>query len=169
MFSRKCHQMSTMSVGRTISRVELHQLRLERAKRRNEPPVRTRGEEIFNAVSHGVGGALAVAGMVLLLLRSHTGLAVMASCFYGISMVVMMFASGLYHALPTGSRAKRVCRRFDYTSIYLLIGESTVGYFLAAFFIGVCSEICARCMAVNWLHSNASTTPSVYTSRVPFL
>lgn len=122
--------MSTMSVGRTISRVELHQLRLERAKRRNEPPVRTRGEEIFNSVSHGVGGALAVAGMVLLLLRSHTGLAVMASCFYGISMVVMMFASGLYHALPTGSRAKRVCRRFDYTSIYLLIGGTFAPIFL---------------------------------------
>ena len=32
--------MSTMSVGRTISRVELHQLRLERTKRRNEPVVR---------------------------------------------------------------------------------------------------------------------------------
>ena len=114
--------MSTMAVGRTMSRAEVHALRLARAKLRNEPPVRTVGEEIFNAVSHGAGGLLAVAGMVLLLLRSGTGLEIMASCFYGISMVIMMFASGLYHALPTGSKAKRIFRRFDYTSIYLLIG-----------------------------------------------
>ena len=33
-----------------------------------------------------------------------------------------MFSSGLYHALKNGSRAKRIGRRFDYTSIYLLIG-----------------------------------------------
>ena len=46
----------------------------------------------------------------------------MASCFYGISMVVMMLMSCVYHAMPAGSGAKRVCRRFDYSSIYLLIG-----------------------------------------------
>jgi len=111
-----------MSVGRNMSRVELRDLRLARAKLRNEPPARTVGEEIFNSVSHGAGGLLAVAGLVLLLLRSRTGLELMGSCFYGISMVIMMFSSGLYHALPSGSRAKRICRRFDYTSIYLLIG-----------------------------------------------
>ena len=37
----------------------------------------------------------------------------MASCFYGISMVVMMLMSCVYHAMPAGSGAKRVCRRFD--------------------------------------------------------
>ena len=62
------------------------------------------------------------AALGLLVVRSYTPLEMTASCFYGISMVVMMLMSGTYHALPTGSRAKRVCRRFDYTSIYLLIG-----------------------------------------------
>ena len=92
------------------------------ARERNEPPRLTLGEEIFNAVSHAVGAGLAVAAMVLLLLRSETKLEIMASCFYGISMVVMMLASSIYHAMPSGSGVKRVCRRFDYTSIYLLIG-----------------------------------------------
>ena len=46
----------------------------------------------------------------------------LASCVYGISMVLMMLMSCVYHAMPAGSRVKRVCRRFDYTSIYLLIG-----------------------------------------------
>lgn len=92
------------------------------ARRRNEPPVLTRGEELFNAASHGVGAALAAGATVLLLLRSHTGMEVLASCFYGVSMFLMMLMSCIYHAMPTGSKAKRVCRRFDYTSIYLLIG-----------------------------------------------
>ena len=39
----------------------------ERTRLKNEPPVLTLGEEIFNAVSHGLGTLLAVAGMVLLL------------------------------------------------------------------------------------------------------
>lgn len=96
--------------------------RQELARIKNEPPRLTLGEEVFNTVSHAAGAALAVAAMVLLLLQSETGYEVMASCFYGISMVVMMVASSVYHGMPTGSKVKRVCRRFDYTSIYLLIG-----------------------------------------------
>jgi hemolysin III len=114
--------MHSVPMRGTAGELTLRALERERVRLRNEPPARTLGEEIFNSVSHGVGGLLAVAGMVLLLLRSETGLEIMASCFYGISMIVMMGSSGLYHALKTGSAAKRICRRFDYTSIYLLIG-----------------------------------------------
>ncbi|WP_298034964.1 hemolysin III family protein [uncultured Dysosmobacter sp.] len=93
-----------------------------RVKKLNEPPRLTVGEEVFNASSHGFGTGLAVAGLVLLLQRSDTPLRLTASCFYGVSMVVMMLMSSVYHAMPSGSRAKRLWRRFDYTSIYLLIG-----------------------------------------------
>lgn len=96
--------------------------RRELARIKNEPPRLTLGEEVFNTVSHALGAGLAVAAMVLLLLRSKTSFEIMASCFYGISMVVMMLASSIYHGMPSGSKVKRVCRRFDYTSIYLLIG-----------------------------------------------
>lgn len=101
---------------------ELRLARREAIRAKNEPPRLTAGEEVFNAVSHGVGTGLAIAGLVLLLLRSDTPLKLTASLFYGISMVVMMLSSCIYHAMPTGSRIKRICRRFDYTSIYLLIG-----------------------------------------------
>ncbi|MBQ7680938.1 MAG: hemolysin III family protein [Oscillibacter sp.] len=96
--------------------------RRELARLRNEPPRLTRREEIINAASHGAGVLLAVACMVLLLLKSDTPYKLTASLFYGVSMVLMMLMSSIYHAMPTGSTAKRVCRRFDYTSIYLLIG-----------------------------------------------
>lgn len=96
--------------------------RRELARLKNEPPRLTLGEEVFNTISHGIGAGLAVAAMILLLLRAETGLETMASCFYGISMVVMMLSSSIYHGMPSGSKVKRICRRFDYTSIYLLIG-----------------------------------------------
>lgn len=97
---------------------------IQRAKVRalNEPPRLSVGEEIFNAVSHGAGALLAVAATVLLFLRSATGAELTATCFYGLSMIGMMLMSGIYHAMPSGSKAKRILRRFDYTSIYLLIG-----------------------------------------------
>ena len=98
------------------------ELRRRNVRERNEPPHLTIGEEIINTLSHALGAGLAVAAMILLLLRSKTGAEITASCFYGISMVVMMLMSSVYHVLPTGSVGKRVCRRFDYLSIYLLIG-----------------------------------------------
>ena len=110
--------MEAILTAKQIRRMERRDL----ARIKNEPPRLTLGEEVFNTISHGLGAGLAGAAMVLLLMRSRTGLETMASCFYGISMVVMMLASSIYHAMPSGSRSKRVCRRFDYTSIYLLIG-----------------------------------------------
>ena len=93
-------------------------------KKKNDPPVRGLLEEIGNAVTHGVGAGLSVAGFILLLLKSDTGLKIMASCFYGISLIVLFLMSCLYHAWKTGIFVKKLWRRFDYSSIYLLIGGS---------------------------------------------
>lgn len=108
--------------AKQMQRARLRAVRKAMVRARNEPPRLTLGEEVFNAVSHGLGELMAVAGLVLLLLRSKEPLEIMSTCFYGISMVVMMLMSSVYHAMKSGSTAKRVCRRFDYTSIYLLIG-----------------------------------------------
>ena len=90
----------------------------------NEPPRRGVLEEVGNAVTHGVGALLGIAGLVLLLLRSDTGAKVLSSCIYGFCMIVMFLMSCLYHSFKGGSKVKRVWRRFDYISIYLLIGGS---------------------------------------------
>lgn len=96
----------------------------------NEPPMLTVLEEVGNAITHGVGAVLALAGFVLLLLKSDTGMKVMASCFYGISLFILMLMSCLYHSFKSGSKVKRVWRRFDYSSIYLLIGGTFAPLYL---------------------------------------
>ena len=114
--------MEAVLTQRQLQKARLRAVRREKVRARNEPPRLTLGEEIFNAVSHGLGALGAGAALALLLARSHGAMELLSTCVYGISMVLMMLMSCVYHAMPAGSKAKRVCRRFDYTSIYLLIG-----------------------------------------------
>ena len=92
------------------------------APNRNEPPRRSILEEVGNAVTHGVGALFAVAGLVLLLLKSTPGVSLFSALVYGICLVIMFLMSCLYHSFRGGSKVKRLWRRFDYISIYLLIG-----------------------------------------------
>ena len=113
---------TAMTGHRANLRANLRAARREEIYARNEPPHLTAREERFNAVSHGAGAVLAAAGTALLLGRADSPAKEAAAWIYGASMVLMMLMSCVYHAMPTGSRAKRACRRLDYTSIYLLIG-----------------------------------------------
>ncbi len=61
-------------------------------------------------------------------------------------MVVMMLMSCVYHAMPAGSQVKRVCRRFDYTSIYLLIG----GTFAPILLLYLGGTLGAALFCVQW-------------------
>ena len=90
------------------------------ATRRHVPSL---GEEIANAVSHGVGCLAALAATPFLVLaaarRGGAEAIVGASVFAG-TVVVLYLASTLYHALPR-NRAKRVLRVIDHSAIFLLI------------------------------------------------
>lgn len=97
---------------------------MSRKPKSNEPPKRTLLEEIGNAITHGLGAGLSIAGFVILLVYSDTGLKIMASCFYGICLILLFLMSTLYHSFKSGLAVKRLWRRFDYSSIYLLIGGS---------------------------------------------
>lgn len=96
----------------------------------NEPPKRPVLEEVGNAVTHGVGAILAAVGLSLMLMKSDTPLKITASLVYGLSMLIMMLMSCLYHSFKSGSRVKRIWRRFDYSSIYLLIGGTFAPLYL---------------------------------------
>ena len=88
----------------------------------NEPPKRSVLEEVGNAVTHGVGALFAVAGLVLLLLKAQTSTGLICALIYGICLLMMFLMSCLYHSFRWGTKVKRLWRRFDYISIYLLIG-----------------------------------------------
>lgn len=83
----------------------------------------TVGEEIFNAVTHGVGSVLAIAGAVLLIVRAaftESAITVVSCCVYGASLIILYTMSTLYHAI-TARTAKAILRIFDHCTIYVLI------------------------------------------------
>ena len=89
-----------------------------------DPPKRVPLEEVGNAVSHGLGALLSVAALVVMLFRSHDRMARVGAAVYFFGLFAMFLSSCLYHALGYGTKAKRVFRRFDYASVYLLIGAT---------------------------------------------
>lgn len=80
-------------------------------------------EERLNAITHGVGTALAVAGLVFLVVSAYAygGLWHLVSfSVYGASLVLLYLASTLYHSFRD-ERSKRRLRILDHAAIYLLI------------------------------------------------
>lgn len=81
----------------------------------------TKGEEIFNAVSHIVGGALGITIWIVLMCFAYPNGSYMgAVSVFAISVIILYTMSALYHFLHVG-RAKKVFRVFDHCTIFLLI------------------------------------------------
>ena len=83
----------------------------------------TLGEEVMNAVTHGLGTILAVAGATLLIASSALQgdpYKLGSSIVYGVSLTLLYLMSTVYHGVAS-SRAKEILRIFDHCSIFLLI------------------------------------------------
>ena len=86
-------------------------------------PTQTVGEEIANTLTHGVGLALSLAAMGLLIWQAaeHGGFWHMASVVvFGSTLIIMYLASTLYHGVRNPD-LKRFLRVIDHQAIYLLI------------------------------------------------
>ncbi|HEX5855406.1 MAG TPA: hemolysin III family protein [Thermoanaerobaculia bacterium] len=89
--------------------------------------------EIFNSVTHLVGSVLALAGLaVLLVTAARTGdpWKITSFAVYGAALVALYLFSTLYHGLA--GRAKRVFRKLDHTSIYVLIAGTYTPFALVS-------------------------------------
>lgn len=86
-------------------------------------PSYSRGEEIFNMVSHIVGGALAIAALSLCVIFAaiySDAWGVVGAAIYGGTMVVLYVSSSIYHGLRK-NMAKKVFQVIDHCTIYFLI------------------------------------------------
>lgn len=92
-----------------------------------ELPTYTKGEEIFNMVSHIIGGAMGIAALVLCIIFSsihHNGYGIASSIVYGISIIILFTFSSIYHGLSKKRKAKKVFQVLDHCSIFILIAGS---------------------------------------------
>ncbi|MEF9951877.1 MAG: hemolysin III family protein [Clostridium sp.] len=83
----------------------------------------TKGEEIANAITHGIGVVLSIAALVLLILcgiKYGDVWYIVSSIIYGVTLITLYLGSTLYHSIPS-PKAKKVLRIVDHSSIFLLI------------------------------------------------
>lgn len=81
------------------------------------------GEEIANSVTHGVGAALSIAAMSILIFiasQNRDAWRIVSFSIYGSTLFILYLASTLYHAF-THEKTKRFFRLMDHSSIFLLI------------------------------------------------
>lgn len=135
-----------------------------------EIPQYTLGEEIANSITHGIGVLLAIAGLVLLIVKAALGGAlpthIAGAIVFGVTLILEYLASTLYHAIQVPA-AKRIFRTIDHSCIYLLIAGSYTPFCLitlidaggvvlfvavwALAFAGISFEIIGRQRQPRWV------------------
>ena len=107
-------------------------------------------EEIWHAITHGVGLALSIAALTIMVAyssQSGSTISVLASVLFGTTLIILYGSSTLYHAI-THHELKKKFQQFDHASIYILIAGSythvtlvslgdTLGYSIFAVVWGV--------------------------------
>ena len=91
-------------------------------------------EELLHCISHGIGAALALAGMVVLIalasLATHVDpWKIVGVSLYGATLVLLYSASTLYHGVRR-PRLKRALKVVDHCAIYALIAGTYTPFLL---------------------------------------
>ncbi len=97
-------------------------------------PEYTLGEELINAISHGIGAGLGIAALCLCVsisTRHHNVYGIVSSWIFGFAVIILYTMSCLYHSFKPNN-AKRVMRIFDHCTIFLLIAGTYTPFTLVS-------------------------------------
>ena len=100
----------------------------------SEPKAYSVREEIAHSVTHGLGIALSIAGLIALVVtarRTGDPWNIAASAVYGATLILLYLTSTLYHGIPHPP-AKRILRVLDHSAIYLLIAGTYTPFTLVS-------------------------------------
>ena len=79
------------------------------------------GEELINSISHGIGGCLAIAALVLCIIKSKNAWSIVSTSIYGSLMIILYVISCIYHALSPKLKGKKVLRVIDHCNVFLML------------------------------------------------
>lgn len=88
-------------------------------------------EELWNAITHGIGLLLSIPALVLLILagvRHGTALAIVSFTIFGVSTFLLFLMSTLLHSMPV--KMKKLFSIFDHSAIYVLIAGTYTPFLL---------------------------------------
>lgn len=92
---------------------------------------KTKREELWNAISHGIGFLLTIPALVILILKgvkAGTALHVVSYTIFGTSMLLLFLMSTLLHSMPV--KLKKLFSIFDHSAIYILIAGTYTPFLL---------------------------------------
>lgn len=140
------------------------ELEVKKKKKREQ----TLGEEIGNAVTHGVGAILAIVALILMLQRQNSGKELASAIVFGIAMFFVYMSSCLYHCFKHGSKVKKVFRVFDHSSIFIQIAGTytpillcVLGGWLGWTYFGIQWGIVVIGILIRIFKPQKSTVPQV--------
>lgn len=102
-------------------------------------------EELWNAITHGVGLAISIPVCILLIVQSAvngTALHITSYAIFGASLILLFLMSTLLHSVPV--KHKRFFSILDHSSIYILIAGTYTPFLLIA--IGGVTGIVMLCI-----------------------
>ncbi len=119
------HEKETKVKERYLSQEEISQLR-----KKQQLPFYLHSEEVFNMVTHIVGGGLSVVGLVLgilfsVLKKPGDVVSLLSMIIFGITSITLYAISSIYHGLHI-NKGKRVFQVLDHCTIYILIAGTYV-------------------------------------------
>ncbi len=126
-------------------------------------------EEIFNTVTHIVGAALALAGLVVLVVSASLrgdAWRIVSFSIYGVTLLLLYSSSALYHG--ASGHAKKFLRVVDHQAIYLLIAGTYTPFTLVTLrgawgwsLFGVVWGLAAAGIALDAFHGKGSRIPQL--------
>lgn len=94
-------------------------------------PKYTKGEEIFNSVSHALGILFGIIAMAVFLIKAASVSSVAGSVVFAVSVILLYTASTLYHGVSKDS-IKKIMRLIDHSVIFILISGTSIAISLVA-------------------------------------
>jgi len=91
-------------------------------------------EELANSITHGLGTALSIAGLVVMVVfaaKRGTARDVVGASIFGSTLILLYLMSTLYHAFR-GPKVKLVFKVFDHSAIFMLIAGTYTPFCLSA-------------------------------------
>ncbi len=98
-------------------------------------PTYTRGEDIFNMVSHIIGGVLGIVATSLCSIFAaihHNAYGIVSGVIFGVTLIILYTMSSIYHGLKIDKKARKVFQVIDHCSIFLLIAGSYTPFALCS-------------------------------------
>ena len=90
--------------------------------------------EPVNGLTHLGGAILAFFGtIVLLIVGSGSTTKLISVIIYGVSLIALFLASGIYHSARVAPAVQAILRKFDHSAIFLLIAGTYTPFCLNAF------------------------------------